>query len=83
MIGKTLLSVFEMNTIEEYFEYIIESRTNGQHKQARELFGLLSEGMQGQRAQFFAWFEETYHYEAQDSDEMDELMALRNYFKTN
>lgn len=80
MVSKTTLESYEMKTIEEYFEYIIGSRANGQHKQAQQLYRLLTEG---QREDFFDWVEETYHYEAQDSDEMCELMALRNYFKTN
>jgi hypothetical protein len=81
MVSKSTLHLLEMETIEDYFEYIIESKVNGQHAQARELFRELSEGMQGQRADFFRWAETTYYYEAQDSDEMDELQALRDYFR--
>lgn len=81
MVNKSTLQGLEMETIEDYFEYILESKANGQHTQARELFRELSEGMQGQRADFFNWAETTYYYEAQDSDEQDELGALREYFR--
>jgi hypothetical protein len=36
--------------------------------------------MKGQRADFFEWAEATYYYDAQDSDEMDELLSLKQYF---
>lgn len=78
MVSKTTLAVFEFETIYEYFEYIIDSRTNGQHVQAKELYHLLSKQ---QRADFFNWAGETYYYEAQDSEEMCELNALRSYFE--
>lgn len=81
MVSKSVLGILDMETIEDYFEYIIASKVNGQHAQARELFRELSEGMQGQRAAFFEWAEASYYYEAQDSDEQDELGALREYFK--
>jgi hypothetical protein len=80
MVSKSTLSLLEMETIEDYFEYILESKANGQHAQARELFGELSEGMQGQRAEFFNWVETTYYYEAQDTDGQDEMQALVYYF---
>jgi len=81
MVNNQTLKGLEMETIEDYFEYILESKANGQHAQARELFRELSTEMQGQRVQFFEWAEATYYYEAQDSDEQDELGALREYFK--
>ena len=80
MITADKLKELQLDTIEDYYEYILDSKANGQHTQARELFRGLSEGMQGQRADFFEWAEVTYYYEAQDSDEMDELGALKEYF---
>jgi len=81
MVNKSTLTMLEFDTLEDYFEYIIESKKNGNHAQARELFNELSQGMQGQRVEFFEWAEATYYYEANDSDEQDELGALREYFK--
>jgi len=81
MITRVRLKELEMETIEEYFEYIIASKLNGQHEQAKELFSVLSDGMQGQRAYFFEWAETTYYYEAYDSDEQDELSLLKRYLR--
>jgi hypothetical protein len=87
MVNQSLLKTFEFDSIEDYFQYIIDSKTNGQHTQARQLFKQLSpdDGMQskGQRSEFFEWAEATYYYDAQDSDEMDELGMLRDYFKNS
>lgn len=47
-------------TQEEYFEYIVESRINGNRKQARELFSKLSDGMQGEKASFWNWLGESF-----------------------
>jgi len=80
MISNSELKELGLDTIEDYFAYIVDSKTNGQHTQARELFRGLSQGMQGQRADFFEWAEATYYYDAQDSDEMDELLSLKQYF---
>jgi len=80
MISEKQLTEYGFDTIEDYFEYIIDSKKNGQHSQASELFRGLSQGMQGQRADFFEWAEATYYYDAQDSDEMDELLSLKQYF---
>ena len=80
MVSKTAIAMLGFETLEDYFEYILESKANGQHAQARELFRELSEGMQGQRAEFFNWVETTYYYEAQDTDGQDEMQALVYYF---
>lgn len=53
----------------DYFEYIVDSRVNGNHKQAKELFNNLSDGMQGQKVEFFNWLETTFHYDEEGEDE--------------
>ena len=53
-----LLHELGMKSIEDYFNYIIESRANGQHKQCRELFWPLSTGMKGERGEFFCYLNE-------------------------
>jgi hypothetical protein len=51
-----------------YFEYIIDSVSNGQKQQARELY----EGLTITEAQeFFDWVETVYYYEAQSDRERD------------
>ncbi len=47
-------------TQEEYFGYIVDSRSNGNHKQARELFSRLSDGMQGEKVSFWNWVGESF-----------------------
>jgi hypothetical protein len=52
------LKALGFRKIEQYFGYIVESRYNGQHTQAKELFYDLEEGMQGQRVAFYRWLPE-------------------------
>ena len=42
MIGKTDIKELEFESIEEYFEYIIDSEINGQRKQVQSLIDDLS-----------------------------------------
>lgn len=67
------------NTIEEYFDYILESRANGNHRQARRLFYDLEDGMQGPRRDFFDYVEATYYYDACDNGTEDAIRELKQY----
>jgi hypothetical protein len=79
MVNKGTLSMLEMTSIEDYFEYIIDSKTNGQHEQSKTLFNELSEA---QRDAFFDWVEQTYYYDADDMSEyISEMQNIKNYFK--
>ena len=62
---RSLLNTYEFEHEHEYFQYIIESRLNGNIKQSRMLFNqLYDEGMQcGERLRFFNWVEECYSLE--------------------
>jgi hypothetical protein len=60
MVGILTLQSLQMETIEDYFEYILESKNNGQHRQAKILFEDLEEGMQGQQAEFFRYVEDYF-----------------------
>lgn len=42
MVSKKTIKELDFKTIEEYFEYILDSKTNGQRPQAKELFNDLS-----------------------------------------
>jgi hypothetical protein len=42
MVGVKKLKSLQMETIQDYFEYIIESKINGQKEQAKMLFKDLS-----------------------------------------
>ena len=71
MVTKAIIKDYGFNTLEDYFDYITESSINGQHKQVRELFDLLSNKQKGH---FFSYL---YDYEAIDT-EMGQ--KLKNYF---
>ena len=70
-------------TMEEYFDYILESRTNGNHRQARQLFYALEDGMQGPRRDFFEYVEEVYYYESKHNNVEDPIQELNNYLGLN
>lgn len=77
MVTKKELRSLNMS-IEEYFEYLLESKNNGQHVQARVMFNAMSEG---QQKYFFEYIDTLLFYEV-DMDEMvSEMIDFRNYFK--
>ncbi|MDC7250731.1 MAG: hypothetical protein PQJ49_12510 [Sphaerochaetaceae bacterium] len=65
MVSKQLLKEYDFETIEQYFEYIVESIINGQRTQANSLLKNLSKK---QLKQALQWFDEcietfdTNHY---------------------
>lgn len=78
MVSKSILSMLEMTDIEEYFEYIMERFEDGRGLEAKGLFSQLSEdngNRKGQRTMFFDWAETTYHYDAENINEMNTEMA--------
>lgn len=79
MVTKQTLSKYEFSYIEEYFEYILESKLNGQYTQSKELYEELTSV---QSDEFFNWVELTYGYESEDENEMVyEMRLLREYYK--
>lgn len=66
MITKSEISALDFDTIEEYYEYIVDSEVNGQLSQAKELYSKLG---YGQKEEFMIWFITTFHYDAEDSGE--------------
>lgn len=77
MITKTYLKENDFANIEEYFSYIMESKINGQHKQAKEFYRQLSES---QKNDFFDYVDTLYHYEIENDNDREELSELQNYF---
>ena len=67
-------------TQEEYFEYIVESRINGNRKQARELFSKLSDGMQGEKASFWNWLGESFCSEMTQEETKEFFGEWRKFF---
>lgn len=52
MIGKKTLKNYEFKSIEDYFNYIVESQINGNHAQVKDLFKKLNNE---QKRTFFNW----------------------------
>jgi len=79
MVTKQTLGTYEFSYMEEYYEYMLESKLNGQHTQSKELYEQLSEV---QKDDFYEWVGLTYGYEAEDEQEMNyEMRILREYYK--
>lgn len=58
IVRRADLKALGFRKIEQYYSYIVESRTNGQHSQAKELFAELSDDMQGQKVEFLRWLQD-------------------------
>ena len=55
MIGKNTLKNYEFKSIEDYFNYIVDSQINGNSQQVRDLFKKLSST---QKVLFFRYLEQ-------------------------
>jgi hypothetical protein len=81
MITQKTITEYGFEEIEDYFYYIIESRMNGQHKQARQLFADLSEQ---QQQDFFNYIEIFFAYEVEydeNGDRIDPVTEIKTYLK--
>ena len=61
-------------TWDELYEYILESKLNGQHKQSKELYKGLSERRQ---VEYIDWLRETLFY---DDSKLKEFQQIINYY---
>lgn len=78
MITNKDLKSYEFKTIEEYFDYVLESKINGQHKQAKEFFKKLSEK---QRNDFFDYVDTLHYYDIENENDREDIADLQQYFK--
>ena len=76
MITKKQIQGLDFETLEDYFDYIIESKANGQRKQAKELFNELSNE---QKRQFFDYVDTAYYYDEHDNNVKGMTAELVNY----
>lgn len=76
MITKKQIQGLDFEKIEDYFDYIIESKTNGQRTQARKLFKKLSNE---QKKEFFNYIETAYYYDQHDNNVVGMSAELVNY----
>lgn len=74
MIGKNILTKYNFQDIEEYFEMVIESRVNGNFKQCKDQYKKLSSK---QKEEFKTWFITYNYYDALDN----ETTAEKEYLK--
>jgi hypothetical protein len=65
MVSIQTIKSLDFASLDEYFEYIVDSHTNGQLQQARELYNNLSDK---QKKGFEDWFLTFYHYDILDND---------------
>ena len=65
MVSKKLIKSYDFETIEDYFNYIIDSKINGQRAQAKELYNALSVR---QKDSFNRWFLAYYWYDSADNN---------------
>jgi len=65
MVSKKLIKSLDFDTIEDYFNYIVDSKTNGNRGQAQELFKALSTR---QKDEFTRWYLAFYYYDAVDNN---------------
>lgn len=80
MVSQKTIKGLEFDALEDYFEYIISSKVNGQRKQAQKLYKDLSAI---QKQAFRNWFDTSYYYDALDNEtnSQNELNELLNYLE--
>ena len=78
MVSKKTIKSLDFDTIEDYFNYIVDSKINGNRGQAKELYNDLSSR---QKNSFKKWYEIYYYYDAVDNNEM-KYLNLINYLNT-
>jgi erythromycin esterase-like protein len=75
MALSTLIKQFDFDSIEEYYEYILDCISKSERAQARHLYHAMNKG---ERSEFFDWVETSHFYE---DDHVDEWMHnLRMFF---
>jgi len=78
MVSNKLIKSYDFQDINEYFEYIIDSRTNGNKSQAKELYKKLSSK---QKKDFMEWFNTFMYYDCIDNEQttMEAYMEFIQY----
>lgn len=65
-------------TLDELFDYILESKLNGQRKQSKELFNSMPEQ---KRAEFIDYVDDMYRYEAMHYNQVRELTNTIKFYE--
>ena len=74
MVSKKTILGYEFSDIYEYFQYVVDSRINGQIKQAKDLYKKLSKA---QKTDFWAWFDSSTSFVAQSEEETNYVNDLK------
>ena len=64
-------------TWDELYEYILESKLNGQHKQSKEIYKSLSKQRQ---VEYIDWLRETLFYDDMPDGKLKEFQQIINYY---
>ena len=73
MVSKKDIQSLDFKTIEEYFEYIVDSKINGNYNQANELFNDLSKT---QKKDFIDWLQMMEY----SSEDIIEILEYVNHY---
>ena len=73
MVSKIDIQSLDFKTIEEYFEYIVNSKINGNYDQANELFNDLSKT---QKKDFIDWLQMMEY----SSEDIIEILEYVNHY---
>ena len=76
MVTQNKIKGLDFETLEDYFDYIIESKANGQRTQARKLFNELSDK---QKKEFFSYVDTAYYYDEHYNNVVGMSAKLVNY----
>lgn len=71
-------SDLNFETWDELFDYILESKLNGQRKQSKELFNSMPEQ---KRAEFIDYVDDMYRYEAMHYNQVRELANTIKFYE--
>lgn len=69
----------DFETWEELYDYILESKLNGQHKQSKDIYRSLNEH---RRAEFIDYLDDMYRYEAMHYDQVKKLATLIKFYES-
>lgn len=68
----------EFETWDELFDYILESKLNGQRKQSKEIFKSMPEQ---KRVEFIDYVDDMYRYEAMHYSQVKELANTIKFYE--
>lgn len=67
----------DLLTWEELYEYILESKLNGQHKQSKEIYKSLSTQ---RKVEYIDWLREMLFYDDMSDGKLKEYQRIINYY---